>query len=296
MGNDAGSSVSPVAIICGGGAIPPAVVEAACRTGREVKVVGIKGEADASLERYRPTELGWGQIGKLFDVLKRARCRDVVLIGNITKRPDFRSIAGDLGTIRRLPRIISALKGGDDSLLVKVIGLFEEEGFRVVGAHEVAPQLLAAPGPICGPRPGSENTVDLSLARQAIEAIGHLDVGQAAIAVGGRVVAIEGAEGTNAMVLRCAELRRIGRIRDKVPSGVLVKRPKPGQDLRVDLPAIGPQTVEAAKDAGLAGIAVEAGRVLIAEKERTLRLAESKRIFIFGFEQSEADEGVAHDR
>ncbi|NRG18706.1 UDP-2,3-diacylglucosamine diphosphatase LpxI [Rhizobiales bacterium] len=295
MGNDAGSSASPVAIICGGGAIPPAVVESACRMGREVKVVAIKGEADASLERYRPTELGWGQIGKLFDVLKRAGCRDVVLIGNITKRPDFRSIAGDLGTIRRLPRIISALKGGDDSLLVKVIGLFEEEGFRVVGAHEVAPRLLAASGHIGGPMLTPENSADISLARQAIVAIGHLDVGQAAIAVGGRIVAIEGAEGTDAMVSRCADLRRIGRVRDKVPSGVLVKRPKPGQDLRVDLPAIGPQTVEAAQNAGLAGIAVEAGRVLIAEKERTLELAQSKRISIFGFDPISAGESVAHD-
>ncbi|MXN67011.1 UDP-2,3-diacylglucosamine diphosphatase LpxI [Stappia sp. GBMRC 2046] len=294
MGKGAASTDSPVAIICGGGTIPPAVVEAACRTGREVKVVGIKGEADPALEQYQPVELGWGQIGKLFDTLKRARCRDVVLIGSVTKRPDFRAVAGDLGTIRRLPRILSALKGGDDSLLVKVIGLFEEEGFSVVGAHEVAPQLLAASGLICGPEPLAENNADLSLAYEAVSAIGHLDVGQAAIAVGGRIVAIEGAEGTDAMISRCAELRRIRRIRDKPPSGVLVKRPKPGQDLRVDLPAIGPQTVEAAAEAGLAGIAIEAGRVLIAEKERTLSLAESKRIFIFGFDAVGADKATAH--
>lgn len=288
-----GSAGSPVAIICGGGTIPPTVVETALQSGRNILVIGIKGETAESLEKFNPVTLGWGQIGKLFDTMKKAGCREAVIIGGVQNRPDFKSVAGDLGTIRRLPRILSALKGGDDSLLVKVIGLFEEEGFRIIGAHEVAPELLARPGRMSGPEPTQDNMLDLGLACRAVGAIGHLDVGQAAVAVAGRVVAVEGAEGTDAMIARCGELRRSGRIRAKAPEGVLVKGPKPGQDMRVDMPAIGPQTVERVAEAGLAGIAIQAGAVLIAERDRTLALSDELGIFIYGFDDSHASEAHA---
>ncbi|MBA5776533.1 UDP-2,3-diacylglucosamine diphosphatase LpxI [Stappia sp. F7233] len=279
----ASSNDAPVAVICGGGTLPAEVVEAARATGREVLAIAIKGEAAAALERFEPISLGWGQIGKLFDTMKKAGCHDVVLIGGVTRRPDFRSVAGDLGTLRRLPRIIAALTGGDDSLLVKVIGIFEDEGFRVIGAHEIAPSLLAGPGAIVGPEPAGEAVADMQLARQAVEALGRLDIGQAAVALGGRVIAVEGAEGTDAMLERCAELRRIGRVNAKGRIGVLVKRAKPGQDLRADLPTIGPKTIEAAAQAGLAGIALEAGRVFIAERDATLAAARDKGLFLHGF-------------
>lgn len=277
-------SDAPVAVICGGGVLPAEVLEAAQAAGRKVFAIAIKGEASEALDRFRPVSLGWGQIGKLFDTMKKAGCRDVVLIGGVSRRPDFRSVAGDLGTLRRLPRIVAALKGGDDSLLVKVIGIFEDEGFRVIGAHEIAPSLLAGSGVIAGAQPDGDALRDMRLARQAVEALGRLDIGQAAVALGGRVIAVEGAEGTDAMLGRCAELRRNGRVNAKGRAGVLVKRAKPGQDLRADLPAIGPNTVEAAAAAGLAGIALEAGCVFIAEREATLAAARGKGLFLHGFE------------
>ncbi|MCA1297123.1 LpxI family protein [Stappia indica] len=275
-----GDDPTPVAVICGSGRLPVEVVTAARASGRKVVAIAIKGEADPAIAEHDPAYLGWGQIGKLADLLKRESCRDVVMIGGVTRRPEIREIVGDLGTMRRLPRIVAALVGGDDSLLTRIIRLFEDEGFRIIGAHEIAPELLAGEGVIAGPRPSAEAMADLELARRAVIELGRLDIGQGAVAIAGRIVAVEGAEGTDAMLRRCAELRQIGRVKGK--GGVLVKCAKPGQDLRIDLPAIGPATVELAAAAGLAGVAVEAGRVLIAERARTLQLAGSSKVFLWG--------------
>lgn len=275
---------APIGIIAGNGALPLQVIGYLRQRGRQAIVVGIKGEADERLAENAAASLGWGQIGKLFTTLKKSGCQDVLLIGGVSKRPDFSSVVGDLGTMRRLPKILSALMGGDDSLLTKVIGLFEVEGFRVVGIPDVAPALLAPYGPIGKVRADDTCRRDQNLAFQAVKRLGELDIGQAAVAVGGRVVALEGAEGTDAMVERCQILRDAGRIRAKGRAGVLVKAAKPGQDLRVDLPTIGPRTVELAANAQLAGIAVEAGRTLIAEQDTTIRLADEAGIFLFGLE------------
>ncbi|MHC5653554.1 LpxI family protein [Stappia sp. ICDLI1TA098] len=286
-----GSGAEPVAVICGGGRLPGEVIAAARDAGRRVVVIAIKGEADPSIDAFAPTWLGFGQIGKLSDLLMRENCRDLVMIGGITKRPEMREIIGDLGTMRRLPRIIAALAGGDDSLLTKVIRLFEDDGFRVIGAHRIAPSLLALPGALVGAAPRGDVAADLALAAQAVAELGRLDIGQAAVSVGRRVIAVEGAEGTDAMLARCAELRRIRRVRGT--GGVLVKCAKPGQDLRVDLPTIGPDTVAGCVEAGLSGIGIEAGRVLIAERARTEAAAREHGLFLFGLDTATATENAS---
>ncbi|MES0881883.1 LpxI family protein [Roseibium sp. SCP14] len=280
-----------IALIAGNGSLPCQIADALSRAGRDFRIVAIKGEADERTRALASTELGWGEIGRLYKFLKKTDCQDVLLIGGVSKRPDFTSILGDFGTLKRLPTIIRALAGGDDSLLTKVIRLFEDEGYRVVGIKDVAPQLLAASGVLGKIQPKDNDWRDLELALQATRKLGELDIGQAAIAVGGRVVALEGAEGTDAMIERCAELKSIGRIRAKGRTGVLVKTAKPEQDLRVDLPAVGPRTIELALAAGLAGIAVEAHGALIAEKEETLRRADSSGLFVVGVDKS-ADDGA----
>ncbi len=257
--NRADTGLEPrLALIAGNGSLPCQIAEALSSAGREFRIIAIKGEADERTRAQADTELGWGEIGRLYKFLKKTGCRDVLLIGGVSRRPDFTSILGDLGTLKRLPTIIRALAGGDDSLLTKVIRLFEVEGYRVVGIKDVAPQLLASSGVLGKVQPNQGDWRDAELALRATEKLGELDIGQAAIAVGGRVVALEGAEGTDAMLQRCAELKRIGRIRSKGRAGVLVKTAKPNQDLRVDLPTVGPMTIDLAAAAGLAGIAVEA--------------------------------------
>ncbi|AMN53339.1 phosphatidate cytidylyltransferase [Labrenzia sp. CP4] len=283
--NRADTGLKPrLALIAGNGSLPCQIAEALSSAGREFRIIAIKGEADERTRAQADTELGWGEIGRLYKFLKKTGCRDVLLIGGVSRRPDFTSILGDLGTLKRLPTIIRALAGGDDSLLTKVIRLFEVEGYRVVGIKDVAPQLLASSGVLGKVQPNQGDWRDAELALRATEKLGELDIGQAAIAVGGRVVALEGAEGTDAMLQRCAELKRIGRIRCKGRAGVLVKTAKPNQDLRVDLPTVGPMTIDLAAAAGLAGIAVEASGALIAEKEETLRKADNAGLFVIGIE------------
>ncbi|POF30169.1 LpxI family protein [Roseibium marinum] len=281
-----------IALIAGNGSLPGQIADALAAAGREFRIIAIKGEAEALTRERADAELGWGEIGRLYNFLKTSGCRDIVLIGGVSRRPDFTSILGDLGTLKRLPTIIRALAGGDDSLLTKVIRLLEDEGYRVVGIKDVAPQLLASGGVLGRVQPAKDDWRDVELALKATEKLGELDIGQAAIAVGGRVVALEGAEGTDAMLERCAELKRIGRVRAKGRAGVLVKTAKPNQDLRVDLPTVGPRTIDLALAAGLAGIAVEAHGALIAERDETLRKADTAGLFLIGLDRSQGA-GVA---
>lgn len=273
-----------IAVIAGNGALPDQVIELLEASGRAYEVVAIKGETTAQTNAAASITLGWGEIGRLYHFLRRTDCREVILIGGITKRPDLWSFLGDLGTLRRLPKILKALIGGDDSLLTKVIGLFEVEGYRVVGIKDVASELLADSGTMGKHSPSAKDLQDMKLAVEATRRLGELDIGQAAVAIGGRVVALEGAEGTDAMLLRCEELRSNGRIRNRKPSGVLVKRAKPKQDLRVDLPAIGPKTIELAAAAGLSGVAIHAGNALVSERDLTLSKADELGLFVYGFD------------
>ncbi|ASP32986.1 LpxI family protein [Labrenzia sp. VG12] len=279
-----------IALIAGNGTLPRQVADGLVSAGRDFRIVAIRGEADQATRARAHAELGWGEIGRLYRFLKSNDCQDVLLIGGVSKRPDFTSILGDFGTLKRLPAIIRALAGGDDSLLTKVIRLFEKEGYRVVGIKDVAPQLLASSGVLGKVQPREADWRDVELALAATEKLGELDIGQAAVAIGGRVVALEGAEGTDAMLQRCADLKRIGRIRNKGRSGVLVKTAKPNQDLRVDLPAVGPNTIDLAVAAGLAGIAVEADGALIAEREETIRKANQSKVFLIGISHAAGTE------
>ncbi len=283
--------VEPLVLVAGSGSLPKQVADAVERSGRDCQIVAIKGEADEDTRRRAHKELGWGEVGRLYKYLRKSGCRDVLLIGGVSRRPDFTSILGDLGTLFRLPTIFRTLTGGDDSLLTKVIRLFEVEGYRVVGIKDVAPELLAGPGVLGKVKPSQAATQDIELALAATRKLGELDIGQAAVAIEGRVVALEGAEGTDAMLERCAELKRSGRIRQKKGVGVLVKAAKPGQDLRVDLPTVGPKTIELAAAAGLAGIAIEAEGALIAEMEITLQRANAAGLFVLGIGDSSQKSG-----
>jgi len=285
MSERADAQFARLALIAGNGVIPRQIAEALDAAGRDFRVIAIKGEADEETRRKANTELGWGEIGRLYAFLNKTGCKEVLLIGGVSRRPDFLSFLADFGTLKRLPAIVRALAGGDDSLLTKVIRLFEEEGFRVVGIKDVAPQLLASSGVLGRVKPSKADWLDLGLALEATKRLGELDIGQAAVAVGDRVIALEGAEGTDAMLQRCAELKSSGRVRALGRAGVLVKTAKPNQDLRVDLPTVGPTTIDLALAAGLAGIAVEAQGALIADKTDTLKKADEAGLFVVGIDR-----------
>jgi len=270
----------PLAILAAGGNVPYQVASAATAAGRKVLVIGLEGEADARLKAFHYQTIKWGQLGRAEEMMSAHGARDVVLIGSVSRRPDFHTMGVDFGTLRLLPRILKAMVGGDDQVLGNLIGYLEERGFRVIGAHEVAPELVAGAGLLAGPRASQAMLDDARTAFAAARAIGERDIGQGAVAVNGLVVAVEAAEGTDAMLQRVGDLHAMGRVKWSGRAGVLAKCPKPQQDLRVDMPTIGPRTVTAVVKAGLAGIVIEAGRVMIAERAETLDAARDSGTFI----------------
>jgi UDP-2,3-diacylglucosamine hydrolase len=247
--------------------------------GREVVMFALRGWADP--QRVAAYRHYWGALGQFGWVCRQARaegCRDIVFIGTIARPPLWR-LRFDWGTLRILPSVAAAYRGGDNHLLSSVARAFEQQGFRLLGAHEVAPEILMPAGGLSKRQPNAQERADMTQALRLLEAIGKFDVGQAAVVAGNHVLAIEGVEGTDKMLERVAELRarQIGGI-----GGVLVKAPKPGQDWRFDLPSIGPLTVEGAARAGLAGVAVLARASIVAEPQRVTALADAHNIFVVG--------------
>jgi UDP-2,3-diacylglucosamine hydrolase len=271
-----------IALICGAGQFPLAAARAATNAGREVFLLALKGIAAGGVAEFPHVWLGVGQLGAAFREIESRGIRDVCFIGGLG-RPEFADLRPDWGAVKRLPEILRLLKGGDDHALKGVVKLFEAEGMRVVGVETLAPELLAAPGAMNRlPFPG-DMADDLAFGHDCLAALSAFDCGQALVLFHRRIVALEAAEGTDAMLLRVAELREKGRWRAKGPAGMLIKAPKKGQDLRVDLPAVGPETVAAAAKAGLRGMAVEAGKVLILDREAVAAQAEQAGLFFFGF-------------
>ena len=272
----------PLAIVCGGGDLPLELARAAAAAGRPPFLIGIVGASDPGIEAFAHVWLHMGQIGKLFAALEAQRIADVALIGAMG-RPEFADLRFDWGALKRAPELAQAFLGGDNRLLAGIAAIFEREGLKVVGAHEIAPQLLSPLGAIGARTPPPQAEADIRVGAALIAALSPFDVGQGVVVADGRVVAIEAAEGTDAMLARVADLRAARRLRLSGPAGVLVKAPKRGQDLRLDMPTIGPQTVAAAAAAQLRGIAVVAGAVLIAERAAMARAADSAGLFVVGF-------------
>ncbi len=271
---------SPVGIVCGGGSLPFAVAGAAAERGRRVVLFALRGSADPEkVASYPHHWITVGQVGGLSRLARQEGCRDLVFIGALV-RPTIGQLRPDFETLLLLPRLAGMFRGGDSRLLSGVARIFEERGFRVIGAHELAPQILMPEGPLGRCQPSEADRADIARGLALLRAIGPFDVGQAAVVANNHVLAVEAAEGTDHMLARVAELRGAGRIRST--GGVLVKAPKPDQDRRIDLPSIGPFTIERAAEAGLGGIAVVAGSAIVAEPERIAQLADREKLFVLG--------------
>ena len=274
------NDAEPISIIACGGHLAFECIEHARRDGRNPCVIALDGESDRQVTEIADHVLKWGQIGKLIKALDNSGARKVLLVGSITSRPDFRSMIGDLETVRWLPRLIATMAGGDDSVLRKVIGFFESGGYEIVSIAEVAPKLLAPEGNLTRARPDRNHLIDIGLGLDLLKALAPFDVGQSVVVGHGRIAAVEAAEGTDAMLTRMESVRADRRVAWKGQSGILVKTTKEDQDLRVDLPVIGPETVTRCAAAGLSGIAVEASRVVIASQSECIRLADEQGLFL----------------
>lgn len=273
-----GDAAIAVGIIAGRGTMPCRLADAVAETGGRAVIFAIDGEASGESRAAAAATLRLGQFGTLLKLLRRHELKTVAMVGGIARRPSASNLRPDAGALKHLPRVLDALRSGDDGLLRAVAALFEHEGLSLVSPLEVAPRLTVTEGLLTRghkswPPAGLERAVE------AARTIGRLDIGQGAVAVGGRVVALEGLEGTDGMLERVAELKRQGRVGT---GGLLVKCAKPQQDMRLDVPTIGPDTAKNAALAGLEAVAVEAGRTMMAGREETLAAFAAHKLSLAG--------------
>jgi DUF1009 family protein len=267
---------SRLGIIAGGGGLPRRLVESCRAKGREVFVLALEGEADP--ETVADVPHAWCRMGaaaKALGLLRAHGVSDLVIAGGV-RRPTLSSVRPDWRAARFFAKVGYRLLG-DDGLLSAIAKELEIEGFHLIGAHELLDEAAAVPeGPLGRIKPNAEAQADIARGIAIARAIGALDVGQAAVVQHGLVLGVEAIEGTDALLRRCALLRRDG------PGGVLVKVEKPGQETRIDRPTVGPQTVRSAAEAGLQGIAVEAGATLLLDRDEVIRAADAAGLFIVG--------------
>jgi UDP-2,3-diacylglucosamine hydrolase len=274
--------VSPIGLIAAGGAMPFAVADSLKARGIEPVLFALKGACDPTrVGHFRHHWISVGQIGRAAKLFRNEGCRDLVFIGSLV-RPALSEIRLDWGTLRVIGHVLAAFRGGDDHLLSGIGRILERDGFRMVGIKDVAPDLLVPVGSMTRAAPDANAAADIAKGREVLSALGPFDVGQAVVVIDGQVVAVEDIEGTDGLLARVARLRGERRIRAEATRGVLVKMPKRGQDLRFDLPTIGPRTVEGAVEAELAGIAVLAGNTIVAEPQAVIEAADAAGLFVNG--------------
>jgi UDP-2,3-diacylglucosamine hydrolase len=271
-------------ILAGGGPLPGQVATAAQAAGRRVFIVGLDGAEPSVLAPWPHEMIRMTAPGRILAALRASGCQDVILIGPV-RRPSLLALRPDAEGARILARIGLAAFGGDDGLLGAVVRILGEEGFRVIGAQEVLREALGPAGVLTRAAPDGLAMADVRRAVAVARALGTVDVGQGCVVQQGIVLALEAAEGTDAMLGRCAALARPG------PGGVLVKLLKPGQEKRADLPTIGPQTMGNAAAAGLRGVAFEAGSTILAERAATVAAADAAGLFLLGLDPEAISKG-----
>ncbi len=262
--------MSKVAVIAGEGRLAPAVV-GALDAPLVFALDGLNPEVAATpfrLERLIP----------FLDQLNDDGVEKVVFAGAI-RRPRLEPELFDPRTMQLVPRIVAAMQTGDDAALREVLAVFEESGLSVVAVDQIVPSLVPQAGILAG-EPSGADKKDVEAAAQLLAATGHLDIGQGTVVAQGLCMAMEALPGTEAMLDFVSRYRDL-RPNPKGAKGVLYKAPKPGQDRRIDLPTIGPDTVRQAAAADLAGIAWEAGGVILLERDRTIADAEAAGMFLW---------------
>ena len=265
-------------IIAGGGKIPQMLIEQCLAQGRDFTVLAIEGNADKELfkneVRFPFRWIRIGQAGTGFKYFSEQNVKDVIMIGTI-RRPSFFDLVPDLRTTAFFAKI-GAKALGDDGILRALVKEIEADGMQVKGIHEVMPELLVHEGILTKKKPSKRDISDIKRGLEAAYELGRLDIGQSVVVQQGLVLGVEGIEGTDELIRRCKDYRRKGG------GGVLVKLRKPEQDMRIDLPTIGPRSVERAHESGLEGIVVHAGNGLIVEEKETIALADKYGMFIMG--------------
>ncbi len=263
-------------IVAGGGTAPRRVIDACRDQGRPYHVIALEGQADAETPTGSPhTWIPLGAVKKFRALIAAEKIEEIVMIGHV-RRPSLKELKPDWFAAKFLLRIGFNLLG-DDALLRSIGNAIEKEcGVRVIGAQNILGGILLSEGPLSARKPNDQSLKDIARGIEVAKLLGQADVGQSVIVQQGLVLGVEAIEGTDALIARCKDLKREGQ------GGVLIKLSKPQQDPRYDLPTLGPQTIEAAANAGLIGIAAEADKTLIIDSDKVKKLADEKGIFVVG--------------
>jgi len=281
----------PIAILAGSGQLPIQLVEYLERTGQDFRILAFRGFAAPELRRRAHAQADLLDLKTIMATLEKWQPRAVTLAGAV-RRPGFSALLGAYSLLRNRQEVKEVIARGDDQVLRGAVMLLEERGYTVVGAHELASGLVAPLSLHGDLHPGPDDREAVEVGISLLTSLSAFDIGQAAVVSRRHVLAIEGPEGTDRMLRRVAGLRRswLG-LRRRREGGVLIKAAKRGQDLRVDMPAIGPRTIVESVQAGLSGIAVGAGSTLILEQEKTLRLANEQGLFLVAVDLPWMEEG-----
>lgn len=276
------SAADPLGLIAGGGDLPRAVAQAAKAAGRPVFVVALTGSVTEDwINAFPHTFLSPGEPGRIIKVLKEAGAQDVLLCGRVD-RPKFNELKLDAKGMLLLPKAIAAARQGDDALLRFIVGICEDAGLTAISVANAAPALVCGAGALGKMVPNDEQKADIAAGLRIVRALGAVDVGQAAVVCDGLALAVEAAEGTDAMLARVPSLRESLRGTAAHRRGVLVKALKPTQDAKTDMPVIGVATIAGAHAAHLAGIALEAGAALVLDKAAVAAEADRLGLFVVG--------------
>ncbi|MEM9012166.1 MAG: UDP-2,3-diacylglucosamine diphosphatase LpxI [Pseudomonadota bacterium] len=267
-------------LIAGSGALPRLIAEAERAAGRPYRVVRFAGVSLDWVEDHPVIEVPFEKPGRLFEALRAAGCDRVSFAGGMT-RPHLDPRRFDLTALRLAPKVLPAIGGGDDALLRTLAAVFEDAGFRVVPPDGLLGDLAVRAGVLSEKQPSDADRDDAARGFEIVAALGRVDVGQGAVVAGGLCLGLETLQGTDALLVFVAETRPEG-----IAGGVLAKAPKPGQDRRLDMPTIGPATVEAAATAGLSGIAVAAEDILLLDRAETVARANAHGLALWAVELS----------
>ena len=267
--------IKKVGLLAGSGKMPVQIIKSCRERGIDIYVVGLLPFAEEVTFADVPyTMAKLGEAGKMLKAFKNNGVTDIVMAGGI-KRPSFKELIPDWEGAKILAKL-SIKKMGDDGMFRAVMDEIESRGFKVRGIEEVVPEMMFHEGIYGSVKPSSDDMDDIERGVVVAEALGRVDVGQAVVVQEGMVLAVEAVEGTDMMLSRASIVKKQG----KPP--IMVKIKKPGQDTRTDMPAIGIQTIEQLKKYGIGGIAVEAGGILLIEKEEVIKLANESGIFLIG--------------
>ena len=270
-----------IGLIAGNGDLPRHVIAGTSESGFEISTITFKGVTPPDVFTPPAKSFGIAELGGVVKYFKRQKCTHVCMAGEIA-RPDFSALKPDMKALKYLPGALSAAKRGDDALLTYIIWVFEKEGFEIISPQELCKSLLIGEGHMGAVHLTAAHRDDALKACEIARQMGALDIGQGAIVCDGLVLAVEAQEGTDDMLRRTASLSDAKRGSARARKGVLAKLVKPAQEERVDLPTIGPKTIELADKAGLAGIIVESGRAFCLDQAACVKAADAAGLFIVG--------------